>query len=117
MGDFRQLKAWQHARRLARECVIASRSLPPEERFGLADQLRRAANGAALNIAEGAARHSTREFLRYLDMARASLHEVEGILTLARDADYLDEVAHLRIEGIRAEAARTVYGLIRALRR
>jgi four helix bundle protein len=115
MGHFKNLKAWEHARRLVIVSKPAIARLPPEETNALADQWRRAAYSVALNIAEGASRRGSREFRRYLDTARGSLHEVEGILDLAQVQGYLsaDEVA--TIESVRAECARTVYGLLRKL--
>lgn len=115
MADFHHLKAWQHAKVLAVECARAAIRFPPEERFGLADQLRRAAYGAALNIAEGSSRRGTREYRRYLDTARASLTEVEAILEIAAELDYLEPTTRARLEARRDEAAKTVFGLLRAV--
>src|SRR5512143_2657714 len=84
MGDFRQLRAWQEAVRLVVQSRDAIAHLPPVERFALADQWRRAAYSVALNLAEGASRKGPREFRRYLDIARGSLHEIEAILTLVK---------------------------------
>src|SRR5690348_7062660 len=111
MGRFRDLHAWRHSRALAIECVRCSERYPPLERFGLALQLRRAAMSAVLNIAEGAARRGPREFRRFLDNARASLHEVDAILDITRELGLLPEGDTDRLEALRAEAARTVYGL------
>jgi hypothetical protein len=91
MPDFHHLKAWQHAKLLAVECARAAATFPPEERFALADQLRHAAYSAALNVAEGSSRRGTRDHRKYLDTARA------------------------RLEARRDEAAKTVFGLLRAV--
>lgn len=115
MADFHHLKAWQHAKVLAVECARAAARFPIEERFGLADQLRRAAYGAALNIAEGSSRRGSREYRRYLDTARASLTEVEAILEIATELDYLEPTIRARLEARRDEAAKTVFGLLRAV--
>src|SRR5712691_3500836 len=89
MGDFRDLKAWQHARTLAVLSKTAIARLPIQERFALADQWRRASYSVVLNIAEGASRRGTKEFRRYLDIARSSLHEVEAIIELVVALGYL----------------------------
>ena len=80
MGHFKDLKAWQHARALAVLSKAAIARLPESEKDGLADQWKRASYSVALNIAEGASRRGTNEFRRFLDIARASLHEIEAIL-------------------------------------
>jgi four helix bundle protein len=117
MTGHRTLKAWQHAKILAVECAKAARRLPPEEQHGLADQLRRAAYSAALNIAEGVARRSSRDFRRFLDTARASLREVEAILEIVHELEYLDSSTIARLEARTDEAAKTLFGLIRSLDR
>jgi four helix bundle protein len=113
MASHRKLKAWEHAKTLAVESTKVARTFPPEEQRGLADQLRRAATGAALNIAEGASRSSHRDYRRFLDSARTSLKEVEAILEIARDVGYLDSSTYARLEARCEEASKTVYGLLR----
>src|SRR5437870_12065553 len=89
MGDYKNLRAWQ----LARDLAVLSKSvitrLPREERYALADQWRRAVYSVALNIAEGASRRGIKDFRKFLDIARSSLHEVEAILDLVAALDYL----------------------------
>lgn len=115
MGDYRKLRAWQ----LARDLVVLSHPLierlPASERFALADQWRRAAYGVVLNIAEGATRQGKREFRRYLDIARASLHEIETILDLVVSIGYVTREDVTQVVATRAECARTVYGLLRRM--
>ena len=114
MGDFHHLKAWQHAKTLAVECARAAARFPADERFALGDHLRRAAYGAALNIAEGSSRRGSREYRRYLDTARASLSEAEAVLEIAAELGYLQPTVRARLEGRRDEAAKTVFGLLKA---
>ncbi len=115
MGDFHHLKAWRHAKALAVEAARAAARFPSEERFALADQLRRAAYGAALCVAEGASRRGTREYRHFLGIARASLTEVEAVLEIAADLRYLEPTSRARLEARREEAAKTIYGLPRAV--
>jgi four helix bundle protein len=115
MGDFRELLAWKEATALVVLSRDAIRRLPSEERYALAAQWRRAAYSVALNIAEGASRRGPREFRRYLDIARASLHEVEAILVLVTQLGYLPEGDISAIEARRARCAKLVYGLIRKM--
>lgn len=113
VSHFRSLKAWQHAQRLAVECARAARTFPDYEQGALADQLRRACYSVPLNIAEGCMRLGTREYRRYLDTARSSLAEVETIIELARDLEYVQPVGFARLEALASETGRTLYGLLR----
>ena len=117
VGDFRKLRAWQRAVDLAVLSSKATKLLPATERFALGDQWRRAAYSVVLNITEGASRRGPREFRRYLDMARSSLHEIEVILALVERLGYLEEVQLAPIEATRDECAKMVYGLLRRMAR
>jgi four helix bundle protein len=115
MGHFKQLKAWQHARSLTVLSHAAIAKLPPQESQALADRWRRACYGVALNIAEGASRRGTKDFQRHLDIARSSLDEIEGIVDLVMALEYFRPEELARIEAVRDECAKTVFGLIRKL--
>ncbi|GAA0711393.1 four helix bundle protein [Dokdonella soli] len=80
----RRLDVWKDAVDLVELVYRTSASLPAEERYGLCSQLRRAAISVPTNIAEGSARRSTRDCLRFLDIARGSLVEIETLLVIAR---------------------------------
>lgn len=58
-------------------------------------------------------RLGTREYRRYLDTARSSLAEVETIIELARDLEYVQPVGFARLEALASETGRTLYGLLR----
>lgn len=114
MGRFQDLKAYQHARQVA----LLSRPLIarlPSSEHDLADQWRRASNSAVLNLAEGASRRGAREFRRYADVARASLHEVEAIIDLVVSIGYLKPTDVQELCSVRDQCARLVFGLIRKL--
>ena len=74
---------------LTKKIYESTASFPKEERFGLTQQLRRAAVSIPSNIAEGAARSSRKDFANYVRIARGSLAELETQLGLARDLGYL----------------------------
>jgi four helix bundle protein len=115
MGHFKDLKAWQHARSLAVLTKAAIERLPESEKDGLADQWRRASYSVVLNIAEGASRRGSKEFRRFLDIARASLHEIEAIIDLVVALNYFRPEELAKLQAIREECAKTVYGLLRKL--
>ena len=115
MGHFKDLKAWQHARSLAILSKAAIALLPESEKNGSADQWKRASYSVVLNIAEGASRRGTKEFRRFLDIARASLHEIEAILDLVIALGYFRPEDLTQVQATRDECAKTVYGLLRKL--
>lgn len=88
---FEKLTVWQDARILISKIYRITKSFPKEERFGLIDQLRRAAVSIALNIAEGSDRKSDIEFKRYLRMAITSCEEGVTALYIALDQKYIDK--------------------------
>ena len=66
---------------------------PPDERFGLVSQLRRAAASVPTNIAEGSKRQSSPEYARFLNVAEGSLAETEYLLMLSKDLGFLESEA------------------------
>ncbi len=66
--------------------------LPKEERFGLCDQMRRAAISVPSNIAEGQSRNSPNEFIHFLSISKGSLAELETQLILCGRLRYINEV-------------------------
>jgi four helix bundle protein len=86
------LEVWAAALGLAELVYVETRGFPATERFGLAAQMRRAAVSVISNIAEGAARDSTREFARYVSIARGSLAELEAQVALAARLGIVSDV-------------------------
>lgn len=78
-----QLEAWKFAMQLVKAVYQMTSDFPAEERYGLSQQMRRAAVSIPSNIAEGAGRNGAKEFLNFIGIARASLAELETQLQLA----------------------------------
>ena len=115
--DYRDLVLWQKAMDLAAEVHQATVKLPKHELFGLTSQMRRAAVSIPPNIAEGAGRRTTRDFLSFLHVARGSLSELETQLLLAEPIGYF---AESEIAGVRqgaVEVGRLLNAVINGLRR
>src|SRR3989338_1402097 len=72
-----------------------TRKFPASEEQNITSQLRRAAVSIPLNIAEGSAKASNREFAYFLNVAYASAKEVEVLLDLSKDLKYIDPETHL----------------------
>jgi four helix bundle protein len=87
--DFEKLDVYKEALNFAGSVYRVSAEFPKDELYGLTGQLRRAAVSVALNIAEGSGK-SKKEFIHYLRMARASIHECVPLLTIADRQGYLN---------------------------
>lgn len=85
-----RLDVWRDAMSLVEATYRLTASFPESERLGLAMQLRRASVSVPSNIAEGAARRSTNEYLRFLSMARGSLAEISTQVEIARRLAYVE---------------------------
>jgi four helix bundle protein len=81
--NHRDLIAWQRAMELAERVYAVATELPESERFSLSQQLRRAAVSVPSNIAEGHGRHSRKDYVKFLRIARGSLAELSTQLELA----------------------------------
>ncbi|HLA64181.1 MAG TPA: four helix bundle protein [Rhodothermales bacterium] len=93
---FEGLSVWQLAIAYTDAAYSVAEQLPPNERFGLRDQLTRAANSIALNIAEGSTGQSDDEQNRFLGYALRSLVETVACLHLIRRRGYLADPSPLR---------------------
>ena len=100
---------------LAKEIYGITKDFPTDERFGLISQLRRAAVSIPSNIAEGQARYSQREFLRFISNARGSLAEVETQLLLSMELGYVPESEMQKLNRRTAEVGRLLNGLYSAI--
>jgi four helix bundle protein len=86
--SFRDLVVWQKAMALVKEVYTLAKKLPTIERYALSDQLRRAVVSIPSNIAEGQDRYSSKEFARFLSIARGSKAEVQTQLLICVDLEY-----------------------------
>ncbi len=86
--DFQKLRVWQIAIDLLVEIYGATTLFPKGERFGLIDQVRRAANSVAANIAEASGRHFKKDKIRVLYQARGEIEEVRSHLLVAGRLGY-----------------------------
>ena len=89
--SFEQLVVWQRGHELVLSIYNVTKKFPREEIFSLTDQLRRAASSVTANIAEGFGKISTRDKLRFYNMAQGSLEETRNHLILAHDLHYITE--------------------------
>ncbi len=110
--NYKGLLAWQKGMDLVTACYKLTANFPAFERYGLADQLRRAAVSIPANIAEGQGRQYDAEFVRFLYIASGSLAELETHIQIAQRLDYLDQLAADHLLEQCTEVARLLHGLI-----
>lgn len=84
----KDLIVWQKSVVFVTDIYTFSRSLPEDEKFGLVSQLRRAAVSIPVNISEGAARHSGKEFIQFLYVSLGSASEIDTILLIISNLKY-----------------------------
>lgn len=111
MHKFKELKVWQKSRELVKEVYQLTKELPSSEQFGITSQLRRAIVSVPANIAEGAGRNSNKDFCRFLDIANGSSFEVETLLYLCLDLDYISTDTFSYINSKVLEIQRMIYSL------
>lgn len=115
MQPYERFAAWRESYALALATYKATVAFPKHELYGLTSQSRRAAYSVVANLVEGSAKRGAREFRRFLDISIGSLAELSIAFRLARDMDYLDEVAWDNLEDQRRRAASLVWQLYRSL--
>lgn len=108
---YKNLKAWAKCNELAKVIYKVSATFPKEETYALTSQIRRAALSAPTNIVEGYARGGRKEFRQFLSIALASLAEAGYLLEFARSQNYLSEIEFTRLDNLRDECSRVVWGL------
>src|SRR5947209_332575 len=86
--NYRDLAVWQRGMNIALAVYQVTKNFPDDERFGLTSQLRRAAASVPANIAEGHARSSTKDYLRFVAIAIGSLAETATFVELAGRLNY-----------------------------
>lgn len=117
MQDFRKLKVWAKAHELALDIYRTSMEFPPEERYGLTAQVRRAAVSVPSNIVEGTSRGTDADLARFIQIAIGSASEAEYQLLLARDLVFLHEEHNERLGQATVEVRRMLIALLATLRR
>jgi four helix bundle protein len=111
MRTFNDLQVWQKAHQLVLEVYRLTRGFPPDERYGLIAQMRRASISIAANIAEGHQRKSKREFMNFLNVAHGSLDELKYYLILAHDLRYVTNGISQRCAAIAEDIGKMLNGL------
>ena len=117
MFGFEKLDVWHKAIEFADVVYSCTRRFPSDERFGLTNQMRRAAVSISSNIAEGSSRNSRKDFARFIEIAAGSLYEVISQAYIGRNQGFLKCEEFEIIYAAADEQSRMLSGLRRSLRR
>lgn len=114
MESYEDLIVWQKAYQLVLDMYRITKDFPADERFGLVQQMRRAAVSIPSNIAEGWGRGTRKDYTRFVEMARGSSYELQTQLRIASDLGYMrhDDPIHDLI----SEVEKLANGLVRSLK-
>ena len=89
--SYRDLEVWKLSIDFVKKVYQITHNFPDSEKFGLINQIRRAAVSITSNIAEGQGRNSTKEFKQFLAISLGSLAELETQLIIAKEIEYLTQ--------------------------
>jgi four helix bundle protein len=89
MSDYKKLRVWKYAHKLVLQIYQTTKSFPEEEKYGIVSQIRRSASSIPTNIAEGCGQLDNSNLVRFLGIARGSAFELEYLILLSKDLDYL----------------------------
>jgi len=116
MGGYRELEVWQLGVEVSLEVYRLTDKFPPREKYGLTSQLRRASVSISSNIAEGHARSHTKDLMRFLEIARGSVAEVETQIIIAERLGYVSSDQCKSLRSMLDDESRMLAGLRRSLK-
>lgn len=115
--SYRDLDVWQRSMRLAKEIYRVTQRFPADERFGLTNQLRRAAVSVPSNLAEGHARFGAGEFSRFISITMGSVAEIETQILLSKDLGYITPEITEELLGELDTIGKMLRGLAKSIQR
>jgi four helix bundle protein len=115
MFNFEKLDVWHRAIAFADTVYASTRHFPSDERFGLTNQIRRAAVSISWNIAEGTSRVSKIDFAHFVEIATGSLFEVVSQSFIAKKQDFLTDEQFQQLYTSAEEQGRMLSGLRKSL--
>lgn len=117
MFNFEKLDVWQEAINFADVVYSVTRAFPDDERFGLTNQMRRAAVSISSNIAEGSSRSSRPDFARFIEIATGSVYEVVSQATIGQRQGFLAETSYAQLYAACEKQSKMLSGLRSSLLR
>jgi len=115
MFNFEKLEAWQQAIEIADSIYELTRPFPADERFGLTNQMRRAAVSISSNLAEGSSRSSRTDFARFVEISTGSVFELVSQACVAKRQTFLTTANFEKLYALAERQGRMSSGLRRWL--
>jgi four helix bundle protein len=113
----KKLNVWQLAMVIVEDVYNLTDTFPANERFGLTSQLRRCAVSVPSNIAEGAARNTTKEFINFLHIAQGSLSELDTQLEISFRLKLINQEILFSLDSKLLQVDQMISGLISSLKK
>lgn len=110
---FRDLMVWRKSMALVTQVYEATKSFSKDELYGITSQIRRCAVSIPSNIAEGYGRKSTKDYVRFLEIALGSLYELQTQLEISVNLKYITELKFQQINDNSREIERMLSSLIK----
>ena len=114
---WKSLLVWQKAHCLIIDIYSLTKKFPSDEKFGITQQIRRAAVSIANNIVEGKSKSSNKEFVHFLYISRGSLEETRYLVLLSHDLGFIDQETNNRIESVCSEISFLLNKLIKSIKK
>ena len=115
ISNYKDLKVWQNAIDLVDKIYSITNDFPKNEQFGLISQLRRASCSVPSNIAEGSAKRSKKEYVRFINIAYGSLAEIETQIIIAQRQGFVPPSKAEEVEAQTTEIGKMLNGLRNSL--
>ena len=117
MANYKDLKVWQKAMDLVVDVYSVINDFPQIERFALSDQIRRCSVSIPSNIAEGAGRNHTKEFVQFLSVSLGSLYELQTQLEIAKRVGYITNTNIQELDKKTLEIEKMLNALISSIKK
>lgn len=114
MHQYKDLKVWQKSIAIADNIYEITKHFPGEEKFGLVAQMRRACVSMSSNIAEGAGKSSSKDFIRFLEIANGSSYELDTQSIIRKNQNYITADQFEKISSDLTEFQKMLYALIKS---
>ncbi len=112
--NFTNLIAWQKSHELVLNVYKILKKLPNEEKFALADQIRRSSVSITSNIAEGFSRNTKKDKVQFYTISKGSLSELQSQLITARDLGYITDNDYKELDLMIEQSSKLISGIIKS---